>query len=50
MFGSILADDDPQIFPSGRTSRSVGPGIELQENPAKRKWQPEDLDSLAALD
>ena len=39
-----------QIFPSGRSSRSVGPGIEIQENPSERIWRERELDDLTSLE
>lgn len=39
-----------QIFPSGRSSRSVGPGIEVRDNPTERSRQEQDLDDMTSLE
>lgn len=40
----------PQIFPSGRSSRSVGPGIEIRDNPAERRRRGQELDDMTSLE
>ncbi len=39
-----------QIFPSGRTSRSMGPGIELRDDPIERRRRDGELDDLTSLE
>lgn len=39
-----------QIFPSGRTSRSVGPGIEIRDDPSERIRREQELDDMTALE
>lgn len=39
-----------QIFPSGRTSRSAGPGIEIREDPSERiRWE-QELNDMTSLE
>ncbi|MCJ1453980.1 hypothetical protein MMC28_004330 [Mycoblastus sanguinarius] len=57
-FGELLAHEaafrlgwsGTKIFPSGRTSRSVGPGIEVRDDPAERRRRGQDLDDMVALE
>ncbi|KAL2040684.1 hypothetical protein N7G274_006663 [Stereocaulon virgatum] len=57
-FGELLAHEaafrlgwsGTKIFPSGRTSRSVGPGVELREDPGERMNRERDLDDMTALE
>lgn len=39
-----------QIFPSGRSSRSVGPGIEMRDDPAERIRREQELDDMTSLE
>ena len=39
-----------QIFPSGRTSRPVGPGIEIRDDPGGNRHSNGDLEDLTALE
>jgi len=43
-------DDSLQILPSGRSSRSVGPGIEVRDDPAERMRREQDLDDITSLE
>lgn len=49
-----MVDGYAQIFPSGRTSRSVGPGIELQQNSGGQRRRDHDqdrvLDAMTSLE
>ncbi|KAL8910813.1 MAG: hypothetical protein Q9172_007783 [Xanthocarpia lactea] len=57
-FGELLAHEaafrlgwsGTKIFPSGRTSRSVGPGVEMREDPSKRWRQDKEMDELTSLE
>ncbi|KAK3171516.1 hypothetical protein OEA41_003600 [Lepraria neglecta] len=57
-FGELLAHEaafrlgwsGTKIFPSGRTSRSVGPGVELRDDPGERMRRERDLDDMTALE
>ena len=42
--------DVPKVFPSGRSSRPVGPGIEIRENPMERRRRNEGLDDMTSLE
>ena len=46
----VLTNLSNQIFPSGRTSRSVGPGIEIRDDPGERKRREGDLDDMTSLE
>ena len=39
-----------QIFPSGRSSRSVGPGIEIRDDPSERVRLDRELDDMTSLE
>ncbi|CAD6577178.1 MAG: hypothetical protein ASARMPRED_008158 [Alectoria sarmentosa] len=39
-----------KIFPSGRSSRSVGPGIEIRDDPSERIRREQDLDDMTSLE
>ncbi|CAF9906023.1 MAG: hypothetical protein ALECFALPRED_001943 [Alectoria fallacina] len=39
-----------KIFPSGRSSRSVGPGIEIRDDPSERTRREQDLDDMTSLE
>lgn len=39
-----------QIFPSGRSSRSVGPGIEIRDDPSERIRRERELDDITSLE
>lgn len=39
-----------QIFPSGRTSRRIGPGVEMRDEYASTQRANGDLDDLTALE
>lgn len=39
-----------QVFPSGRTSRPVGPGIEMRDGPVKNERPDGDLEYMTALE
>lgn len=41
--------DDTQVFPASRNAHSIGPGIEVRENPEELRRQ-EELDRLTALE
>ncbi|KAL8858575.1 MAG: hypothetical protein Q9178_004869 [Gyalolechia marmorata] len=57
-FGELLAHEaafrlgwsGTKIFPSGRTSRSVGPGVEMREDPSTRWRQDKEMDELTSLE
>lgn len=57
-FGELLAHEaafrlgwsGTKIFPSGRTSRSVGPGIEVRDNPGERRRREQELNDMTALE
>ncbi|KAL2054786.1 hypothetical protein ABVK25_005090 [Lepraria finkii] len=57
-FGELLAHEaafrlgwsGTKIFPSGRTSRSYGPGVELRDDPGERMRRERDLDDMTALE
>ena len=38
------------MFPSGRRSRPVGPGIEIRDDPRDRQGREQELDDLTALE
>ncbi len=48
--GSLLTVKFSQIFPSGRSSRSIGPGIEIRADPAERIRREQDLDDMTSLE
>lgn len=39
-----------KIFPSGRNSRSVGPGIEIRDDPSERIRREQDLNDMTSLE
>ncbi len=42
-----------QVFPEGRSSRPMGPGIEIQDDPVERRRREgndRDLDDMMALE
>ena len=39
-----------QVFPSGRSSRSVGPGIEIREDPSERTRREQELNDMTYLE
>ena len=39
-----------QVFPSGRISRSVGPGIEIREDPSERIRREQELNEMTSLE
>ena len=39
-----------QVFPSGRTSRPVGPGIEMRDGPVKNARPDDELEYMTALE
>ena len=49
---SLACADDRlhQIFPSGRSSRSVGPGIEIRDDPSERIRREQELDVMTSLE
>ncbi|KAL8950227.1 MAG: hypothetical protein Q9222_003734 [Ikaeria aurantiellina] len=57
-FGELLAHETAfrlgwsgtKVFPSGRTSRPVGPGVELRESPSVRRGQDKELDEMTSLE
>ncbi|KAL8851232.1 MAG: hypothetical protein Q9221_003863 [Calogaya cf. arnoldii] len=57
-FGELLAHEaafrfgwsGTKIFPSGRTSRSVGPGVEMRKDPSMRRRQDKQMDELTSLE
>ncbi|KAL8729787.1 MAG: hypothetical protein Q9166_004510 [cf. Caloplaca sp. 2 TL-2023] len=57
-FGELLAHEaafrlgwsGTKIFPSGRTSRSVGPGIEMREDPSIRRRREKEMDDMTLLE
>ncbi|KAL8648028.1 MAG: hypothetical protein Q9226_006179 [Calogaya cf. arnoldii] len=57
-FGELLAHEaafrlgwsGTKIFPSGRTSRSVGPGVEMREYPSMRRRQDKVMDESTSLE
>ncbi|KAK0510801.1 hypothetical protein JMJ35_007233 [Cladonia borealis] len=57
-FGELLAHEaafrlgwsGTKIFPSGRTSRSVGPGIEVRDDPGERRRREQELNDMTALE
>ena len=51
VYSRAIADERVhQIFPSGRSSRSVGPGIEIREDPSERIRRERELDDLTSLE
>ena len=40
----------PKVFPSGRSTRSVGPGVEMRDNPMERRRRNEGLDDMTSLE
>ncbi|KAI4187740.1 MAG: hypothetical protein LQ346_005448 [Caloplaca aetnensis] len=57
-FGELLAHEaafrlgwsGTKVFPSGRTSRPVGPGVEMREDPSIRRRHKKELDEMASLE
>ncbi|KAL8681361.1 MAG: hypothetical protein Q9186_002504 [Xanthomendoza sp. 1 TL-2023] len=57
-FGELLAHEaafrlgwsGTKIFPSGRTSRSVGPGVELREDPSRTRGRNKEMDDMTSLE
>ncbi|KAL8837281.1 MAG: hypothetical protein Q9170_002576 [Blastenia crenularia] len=57
-FGELLAHEaafrlgwsGTKVFPSGRTSRPVGPGVELREDPSVSRRRRKDLDDMTSLE
>ncbi|KAL8811931.1 MAG: hypothetical protein Q9223_007415 [Gallowayella weberi] len=58
-FGELLAHEaafrlgwsGTKIFPSGRTSRSVGPGVEMREDPSSRtRRRDKEMDDITSLE
>ena len=47
---ALLTELSLQIFPSGRTSRSVGPGIEVRDDPGERRRREQELNDMTALE
>lgn len=39
-----------QIFPSGRSSRTAGPGIEIRDDPVERTRREQDMDDMTSLE
>ncbi|KAL9069308.1 MAG: hypothetical protein Q9161_005588 [Pseudevernia consocians] len=39
-----------KIFPSGRSSRSVGPGIEIRDDPSERIRREQELEFMTSLE
>lgn len=46
----LTIDRFEQIFPSGRSSRSVGPGIEIREDPSETMRRERELDDMTSLE
>lgn len=46
----LTIDRFEQIFPSGRSSRSVGPGIEIREDPSETMRWERELDDMTSLE
>lgn len=46
----LKIDRFEQIFPSGRSSRSVGPGIEIREDPSETMRRERELDDMTSLE
>lgn len=46
----LAHDPQMQVFPSGRTSRPVGPGVEMREDPSIRRRHKKELDEMASLE
>ncbi|KAL8772785.1 MAG: hypothetical protein Q9209_002130 [Squamulea sp. 1 TL-2023] len=57
-FGELLAHEaafrlgwsGTKIFPTGRTSRSVGPGVEMREDPTTRRRNEKEMDDMTSLE
>ncbi|KAI4203573.1 MAG: hypothetical protein LQ350_001763 [Teloschistes chrysophthalmus] len=57
-FGELLAHEaafrlgwsGTKVFPSGRTSRPVGPGVEMREDPSRRKRSERELEEMTSLE
>ncbi|MCJ1313183.1 hypothetical protein MMC25_006860 [Agyrium rufum] len=57
-FGELFAHEaafrlgwsNTKVFPSGRSSRSIGPGIEIQEDPVEAKRRNGYLDDMTSLE
>ncbi|KAI4178612.1 MAG: hypothetical protein L6R41_008312 [Letrouitia leprolyta] len=57
-FGELLAHEaafrlgwsGTKIFPSGRSSRLVGPGVEMREDPTKRQQRKREIDDMTSLE
>ncbi|KAL8781946.1 MAG: hypothetical protein Q9213_005785 [Squamulea squamosa] len=39
-----------KIFPTGRSSRSVGPGVEMREDPTTRRRNEKEMDDMTSLE
>jgi len=39
-----------QVFPSSRSSHSIGPGIEVREDPLERRRREQDLNDMTSLE
>ncbi|KAL9003945.1 MAG: hypothetical protein Q9188_003216 [Gyalolechia gomerana] len=57
-FGELLAHEaafrlgwsGTKIFPSGRSSRPVGPGVEMREDPSVWKQRKREMDDMTSLE
>ncbi|KAL8943325.1 MAG: hypothetical protein Q9211_001020 [Gyalolechia sp. 1 TL-2023] len=57
-FGELLAHEaafrlgwsGTKVFPSGRSSRSVGPGVEMRGDPTVRRQRKRELDDMTSLE
>ena len=39
-----------QVFPSGRSSRSMGPGVEMRTDPGETRRRERELEEMTALE
>ncbi|KAL8717094.1 MAG: hypothetical protein Q9225_005629 [Loekoesia sp. 1 TL-2023] len=57
-FGELLAHEaafrlgwsGTKVFPSGRSSRPVGPGVEMREDPSVQRRRKKELDDMTSLE
>ncbi|KAI4257008.1 MAG: hypothetical protein LQ352_001836 [Teloschistes flavicans] len=57
-FGELLAHEaafrlgwsGTKVFPSGRSSRPVGPGVEMREDPSTRRRSEREMEEMTSLE